>query len=221
MVADGGRGVVVRAHRGEQALHVGALFGELRLMLRFELLRIRRRTGSCSTFARCDGVEEQRRRDELVEDEDHRADEEDEELHRHFDHAVDEQAEAALGDRRAGEVALDLRLVGAEVRERQERAADQARPEVVLRLRIELEVDRVEASHPSGHAERFDERDVLRQRVDGDDQRDGHPAEGDQELMDLRPADRFRAAGRGVDHDQQSDHDVGDVNVPAEDHARR
>ena len=57
------------------------------------------------------GIEEQRRGDELVEDEDHGPDEEDEELHRHLDHGVDQQAQAALGDRAAGQVALDLGLV--------------------------------------------------------------------------------------------------------------
>ena len=72
-------------------------------------------------------VEEDRRRLELIEDEHQHAEQQDEELHRDLEHGVEHQAEPALAQRRPREVALHLRLVGAEVRQREEEAAEQAR----------------------------------------------------------------------------------------------
>src|SRR5690606_14547129 len=77
------------------------------------------------------GVEEDRRRREQVEDEDEEADQQDDELHRHLEEAVEEEAEPALRDRAPRQVALHLRLVGAEIGEREEEAAGDARPEIV------------------------------------------------------------------------------------------
>ena len=86
-------------------------------------------------------VEEDRRRLELVEDEHQHAQQQDEELHRDLEHGVEHQPEPALAQRRPREVALHLRLVGAEVRQRQEEAAQQAGPEGVAPVHVEREVD--------------------------------------------------------------------------------
>ena len=60
-------------------------------------------------------IEKERRLFELEENENHHAGQEDEELHRQLEDGVEKEAEAAGGERAAGEVALDLRLVGSEI----------------------------------------------------------------------------------------------------------
>src|SRR5581483_3065783 len=89
-------------------------------------------------------VEEKRWCNELIEDEHHRADEQNEELHRHLDEAVETQSHPALPHALARQVTLHLRLVRSEVRQRDEETADDPRPEVVRRLEIEGEVDDVQ-----------------------------------------------------------------------------
>src|SRR5438067_603491 len=66
-----------------------------------------------------------------------RAQQQDDELHRDLQHGVEHQAQTALAQRGAADVALHLRLVGAEVREREEQAAEHAGPHRVAPARIE------------------------------------------------------------------------------------
>ena len=148
-------------------------------------------------------VEEDRREDELVEGEDHRADEEDDELHRHLDQAVREEAEAALGDGGAREVALYLRLVGAEVGEREEEAADEAGPEVVAARRVEGEVDGVQPPEPTGDADGAGEADLVGEEPEEEDEGRPHADEDDEELLELRRVHRLRPSRRDVDDDER------------------
>jgi hypothetical protein len=64
---------------------------------------------------------------ELVEDEEQCAEHHDEELHRDLEEGVEHQAEPALAQGGAADVALHLRLVGAEIGERKEEAAEAGR----------------------------------------------------------------------------------------------
>ena len=98
-------------------------------------------------------VEVQRRRLELVEDEHHRPQQQDEELHGDLQHGVEHEAEPALAERCPREVALDLRLVGAEVRKREEEAPEQPRPERVPPARVDREVDPVELAEAAGQGQ--------------------------------------------------------------------
>ena len=109
-----------------------------------------------------DRVEEQRRRHELVEDEDHGPDEEDDELHRDLEDAVGQEPLAAFGDRPSGQIALDLRLVRPEIGQGDEAPADEARPEVVAVLPVEGEIDDVQLPELSGHVDGVREGDVGR-----------------------------------------------------------
>ena len=68
-------------------------------------------------------VKKHRRLLELEEDEHHHPGQQDEELHRDFQDRVKEQAEPAAGERAAGEIALDLRLIGPEVGKREKETA--------------------------------------------------------------------------------------------------
>jgi hypothetical protein len=67
----------------------------------------------------------------LIEDKHQNAQQQDAKLHRDFAHGVEHQAEPALAQRCAGNVALHLRLVGAEIGEHQKSSADQPRPKRV------------------------------------------------------------------------------------------
>ena len=78
------------------------------------------------------------------------ADEENEELHRHFCHGVEQQAEPALRNRTAGEISLDLRLITAEIAQREERPVYQAAPEVVAIVPVKLQIDGVQLPHGTG-----------------------------------------------------------------------
>ena len=72
------------------------------------------------------GLEQQRRFLKGEEHEHHRSNKENEELHRHLGHRVQQQAQAALADGFSGEIALYLALIGAEISQHEECAADQA-----------------------------------------------------------------------------------------------
>src|SRR4029450_10853310 len=73
-------------------------------------------------------VEEHRRLRELIEDEQERAEQEDQELHRNLQQGVEDQPEAAFAYGGSADVALHLRLVGPEIRKREEESAEQTRP---------------------------------------------------------------------------------------------
>ena len=72
-------------------------------------------------------IEKDRRLLELIEEKDHHAEEQDEKLHRHFHDGVEEQADAAGAQRTAREIALHLRLIGAEIGEREEKIRPECR----------------------------------------------------------------------------------------------
>ena len=76
-------------------------------------------------------IEKQRRLLELIEDKNQDAEQQDAELHRDFAHGVEHEAEPAFAQRRAGNVALHLRLVGAEIGQHQKCSAEQSRPKSV------------------------------------------------------------------------------------------
>src|SRR5687767_5477739 len=109
-----GARIVAAADRAEHLTDVLALLIERLAMLFFEL-RVLRGVIAGPDLCALDRIEEQWRSDELIENEHHGADEQDEKLHRHFHHAVEEKPETALRDGLAGEVALHLRLIGAEI----------------------------------------------------------------------------------------------------------
>ena len=60
---------------------------------------------------------------ELIEDEHHDAHEKDERLHGDLKQTIEEQAHSTLPNRSRAKVALDLRLIRAEIRHGQEEAA--------------------------------------------------------------------------------------------------
>ena len=121
-------------------------------------------------------------------------DEQDEELHRDLGHGVEQQAEAALRDRFAGEIALHLGLVAAEIGQRQEHAADQAAPEVVAVVPIEVQIHGVQPARRAGELHRVEERDVVRQQQNRDDQRQHQRDDDHAHLLHVGPGDRLDAA---------------------------
>ena len=105
-------------------------------------------------------LEEHRRLDEQIKYKHHSADEQNEKLHGDFGHGVEQQAEAALGDGASREIALHLRLVAAEVGEKQERAAEQAAPDVVTVVPIEVGGHHVEAAGGARQVDGVAKRDL-------------------------------------------------------------
>ena len=99
----------------------------------------------------------------MIEEKNHRAEEEDEKLHRHFHDRVEEQTDPARAQRTAGEITLHLRLVGAEIRERKKEAAENPRPDSVAPGWVEGKIDRLEFSHFARDGERAAERQVIGQ----------------------------------------------------------
>ena len=78
-------------------------------------------------------------------------------MHRHLGHGVEQQAELALRDRLAREIALHLGLVAAEIGERKERSADQAAPECVPVVQIEVRYHRVKLPDRAGQVHGIDQ----------------------------------------------------------------
>ena len=71
-----------------------------------------------------------------------------------FTISVEKQTEPARAQRTAREISLHLRLVGAEIGEREKKAAKNAGPKRVAPVRIDREIDRLEFSHFAGDRER-------------------------------------------------------------------
>lgn len=140
------------------------------------------------------GVKEDRRFDEEIEDEDKDADVQDRELHGDLEDAVEEQTEAAFGDGAAGEVALDLGLIGSKVRERKKKSACDPRPKGVAVVEIEAKVKDIHASERAREGGGIAKRDVGWQAIDDDQGGDKHPDHDHDHLLFLSLANSLCAA---------------------------
>ena len=105
----------------------------------------------------------QRRLLENVKHEHHGSDEQDKKLHRDLGYGGKEQAQLAFRYRFAGQITLHLGLVASKIGERQKHPADQAAPQVIAVVPIEVKIDGVELSGHTGQAHRIQERDLARQ----------------------------------------------------------
>ena len=152
----------------------------------------------------------------LIEHEDHRAEQKNEELHWHFHDRVEEKAEAARLDRVARQVALNLGLIRPEVGESEEKSSDDAGPKSIALVRIDREIDRLQFSQFSCNRERMSEGNLGRQSVNDDQKRDDHANQDDHHLVALRQADDLGAAGHGVNNDQPAGQPDGQIQSPSE-----
>src|SRR6266850_3381619 len=84
-----------------------------------------------------DAVEEDRRRLELIEYKQQRPEQQNGKLHGNFQQRIEHQAQPAFAQRGTADVALHLRLVGAEVGERKKKSAEQPGPERVTLVGVE------------------------------------------------------------------------------------
>ena len=103
-------------------------------------------------------------------------------------------------------------MVGAEVGQREEKAADDAGPHRVAELGIGREIDGVELAHRTSNVERVSGK--LREQHH---ERGDHAAEDHGHLPFLREVHRRTAPGDGVNNREQARADDGDVEPPAED----
>ena len=158
-------------------------------------------------------IEEHRRvRLKLIEHKQQRAQHDDEELHRNLENGVEHQTEPAFAQRRAADVTLHLRLVGAEIRERQKQPAQHPAPKGVAPLQIRREVHRLQFAHRAGDMQRVGGQ--FRQQHD---KRGDHAAEDDGHLPFLGEVHRRASAGDGVnDHEQPGKNDR-EIESPAKD----
>ena len=153
---------------------------------------------------------------ELVEDEQERAEQEDEELHRNLQEGIEHQAEAAFAQGGAADVALHLGLVGAEIGEREKQAAEEAGPERVAPARIERHIDRLQLAQGTGNVRGATEAEPVGQLDQQDDQGRHHAAEDHRHLPLLGQADRFAAARHGVDDDEEPGEHDDEIQPPAQ-----
>ena len=117
---------------------------------------------------------------------------------------------------RAADVALHLRLVGAEIREREEQPAEQAGPERVAPARVEREIHRLQLAQGAGNVRGATEPEPVGQLDQQHDEGRHHAAEDHRHLPLLRQADRFAAAGDGVDDDEQPGEHDDEIQPPAQ-----
>src|SRR5262245_39699182 len=140
-------------------------------------------------------VEKERRLFELEKNKNHHTGEEDKELHRQLADGIENEAETPGGERTAGEIALDLRLIGPEIRESEKESAQQTRPKSVALLRIDGEINCVELPHFPGDGNRLKKRHVRRQPMHDHPEGDAHAREDDGHLPFIGMADGSCAAG--------------------------
>ena len=113
-------------------------------------------------------VEVNRRLRELLKNEHHNPNEQNQKLHRHFYHAVEQQTQTAFGHGFARQITLHLRLVGAEITQKQECAAEHTRPKIVAVLPkigitpIEFEGNDIDFAQFTRRRHRIAERNIGR-----------------------------------------------------------
>lgn len=153
---------------------------------------------------------------ELVEHEQERAEQENKKLHRNFQERIEHQTEPTFAQRTAADVALHLRLIGSEIREREKQSAQKAGPECVAPARVERDIHRLQLPHGTGYVRRTIEPEPLGQLHHQHHQSGYHPREDHRHLPLLRQADRLVAARDGVyDNEQPGEHD-DEIQPPAE-----
>src|ERR671925_582955 len=123
-----------------------ALLGKNLIEFRLQCSQLRRVSVLQRPFVRR-LIEINRRLFELIKHENNRAEQQDEKLHRHFYYCVEKQSETTLFKRAARKISLYLGLVRSEIRQRQKKSADQARPERISLVRIEREIDAFQFAH--------------------------------------------------------------------------
>ena len=152
---------------------------------------------------------------ELVKHKKQDAKQQDEELHRNLHQGIEHQSQPAFAEVVAGDVALDLALVGAEVGEHEEGAAEQAGPEGVAVVEIGGEVDGVGLAEVAGEDQGIGEAagDFVQQDDEGGD----HSGEDYSDLILLRMRHGIRAADGGVNDRDHAAADDGGREAPAKD----
>ena len=219
----------IRLDEGRARLRLGRAGGrggcERRLAPRFErgvVLALERRVlagpRARRHLVREPRVEEHRTAVEQEEREHEHAREQDEELQRDLRERADDQRVPALGERLRREIPLHLALVAAEIRERQEEAAEQARPERVRLVQIEPEVDGLETSHRTRDVQRRSRADALGQPHEQQHHRHAEPPDDEHHLLDVGPRDRLDAAEHRVDDRRHADRQHREPELPAQDH---
>ena len=170
-------------------------------------------------------VEEHRRPHEQVVREHQHAGQQNQRLEGDLHVGAHEERLAPRIYRLRGEVALDLALVAAEIRQHQEQPADEPGPERVGVVRIEAEVDRREASRCAGDVQRLAQRHVRWKPDDesGDRRTDG--GDDHDHLLHVGPRDCLHAAEHRVDRCRQANRQHGQRQAPThhdrENHRRR
>ena len=162
-------------------------------------------------------IKKERRLFELIKHEDHCAEQQDEELHRHFENRVEKEAEPARTKRIAGKVALNLGLIGPKIGKGEKESADETGPESVALMRIGRKIDRLKLAQFSGGEQRVIEGNLRGQLVNDHSERDGHSGEDDQHLVTLGQTNDCRAAGDDVKDNESAGEPDGQVELPAED----
>src|SRR5690606_11068995 len=89
----------------------------------------------------------------LIKNEHQRAQQQDGKLHRDFQNRVEHQSQSAFPQRSACEITLHLRLIRAEIRQRQEQSAQQTSPDRVTLISIQREVHCFQFPHRSRDAQ--------------------------------------------------------------------
>ena len=107
-------------------------------------------------------------------------------------------------------------MIGTEIGEGEEEAADDARPKRVALVGIEGKVDRLKFAKSAGDRERMSERQLRVKSIDDDEKSNGHPDQDDHHLVALGQANDLRPAATGVDDDESAREPDGQVQSPAE-----
>src|SRR5690606_2675948 len=96
--------------------------------------------GTIFNFFYFDVVKEKRSCVKLVVREDEHSDQQDKELHWHFEQAIHQKAHRRIANRGARQVAAYLTLIGTEIGKLQEETPDQSGPDGVLVVQVETPV---------------------------------------------------------------------------------
>src|ERR1700720_3965877 len=103
----------------------GAFLGKNVVELRLQSIQLRTMPkGDRALISRL--IEQYRRLFELIKKEHHCAEQQNEKLHRHLNDRIEKQPEPAGAERPTGEITLYLRLIRAEIRQGQEKPAENA-----------------------------------------------------------------------------------------------
>src|SRR5690606_4865098 len=144
----------------------------------------------------------------LIKQENHHADQQNEKLHRHFQQSVHNHSHLTFLHRFPRKIALNLTLVGSEIRKREKSSTDDSAPNRISIVEIKAKIQNVHFSARRCNLHCISEINSVRKRENQNYKSNRHSAHHNRHLLFLCYIYRFCSAGNGVNYHQNAENDI-------------